>query len=101
MACALRHVCARSTQSDGVRTLVKFTKTAEGNSMDRKYLVVAAAALLTTSAWAQVSNRTSAPSRAVLPNNIANLMNAEGTEINATLATALDTRTAKAGNVIV
>jgi hypothetical protein len=69
--------------------------------MDRKYFAVAAAILLTASALAQAPNRTSTSSRAGLPSNISNLMNAEGTEINATLVTSLDLKTAKAGDAIV
>src|SRR5262245_14927997 len=77
--------------------------TTEGNSMDRKYFVLAAATLLTITAGAgaQVPSRATASSRAGLPSNISNLMSAEGTEINATLVSTLDSRTAKAGDAIV
>jgi len=75
--------------------------------MDRRYFVLATATLLAipagtpTGTGAQTPNRASISSRAALPGNISNLMNAEGTEINATLASTLDSRSAKAGDVIV
>src|SRR5262249_33467407 len=54
-----------------------------------------------TGTGAQTPNRAPASSRAALPSNISNLMSTEGTEINATLVSALDPRSAKPGDVIV
>src|SRR5579859_5655235 len=70
--------------------------------MDRRFFALFAGALLTIPAGArgQVPNRGSGASRALFQGNLSKLMSAEGSEINATLLSSLDSRTAKPGDEI-
>jgi len=71
--------------------------------MDRKSFAILSGLLLAipASTQSQAPGSASASPRAVLQGNISNLMSAEGTEINAALVSALDSKKTKPGDEIV
>src|SRR5215468_2084685 len=71
--------------------------------MDRKSFAILSGLLLAipASTQSQAPGSASASPRAVLQGNISNLMSAEGTEINAELVSALDSKKTKPGDEIV